>query len=92
MGLEGDVPARSLGLKDLRVKYSKINDLAAIWVHLLSKNAQNWNWVRLRWPPFQTDGPWPCPKQMSLSRIAGWLSVMSGPGICDEKGRGLGPR
>ena len=40
---------------------------------------------RPRWPSWEMDAAQPCPKQMSLSPIAGWVSVMCVIDDCDEK-------
>jgi hypothetical protein len=36
-----------------------------------------------------TGTPLRCPNRISLSRSAGWMSVMGEPGVCDEKSRQL---
>src|SRR5438270_686393 len=40
---------------------------------------------RPRWPSWEMDAAQPCPKQMSLSPIAGWVSVMCVADDCDER-------
>jgi hypothetical protein len=73
-----------LGLKDLRVKSSRTNDLAAILLRLVIKEQPKMGigadsravlgmGILLR-----------SPKLNSLSRSAGWKSVISAHLICDE--------
>ena|SRR5208282_320658 len=48
--------------------------------------------VQLRRPSLETDALQPRPISSSLSRTAGWVSVMRVLVVCDEKGQGSGLR
>src|ERR1035437_2551682 len=41
---------------------------------------------QLRGPSWLTGAPLTTPIRSSLSRMAGWMSVMDGPDVCDERG------
>src|SRR5208282_4071961 len=58
MGL-GEIPARSLGLKDLRVRSSRTNNLGC-------QRALKMGLGQLRGPSWLTDTPRNCPNQISI--------------------------